>query len=169
MGDLTKEQLEQRKQSEAKVVYGTLCSALTNRKWTYNKEDENLIVRTSAVGDDLSMQLYIKVDANRSVMFLKSKMPFPVPQERIHDIMQAITIANWAMLNGMFEMDMNDGYVGFKVVVPFMESMLSEKLCNYMIDMSCRMIDIFNDKLLAVSEGKMSLDEFYQITQKVFS
>lgn len=169
MSDLSKEQLEQRKLSEAKVVYNTLCSALTNRKWTYNKEDDNLIVRTSAVGDDLSMKLYIKVDAGRSVMFLKSKMPFPVPQERIHDIMQAITIANWAMLNGMFEMDMNDGYVGFKVVIPFMESMLSEKLCNYMIDMSCRMIDIFNDKLLAVSEGKMTLDEFYQITQKAFS
>ena len=169
MSDLSKEQLEQRKQSEAKVVYSTLCSALTNRKWTYNKEDDNLIVRTSAVGDDLSMKLYIKVDANRSVMFLKSAMPFTVPQERIHDIMQAITIANWAMLNGMFEMDMNDGYVGFKVVIPFMESMLSEKLCNYMIDMSCRMIDIFNDKMLAVNEGKMTLGEFSRITKEAFN
>lgn len=169
MSDLNKQQEEQRKLSEAKVVYGTLCSALDNRKWTYDKEEEKLIVRTGAVGEDLSMKIYIKVDASRSVMFLKSAMPFTTAPDKIDDMIRAISIANWAMLNGTFEMDKADGYVGFKVVIPFMESLLSEKLCNYMIDVSCRMIDKFNDKLLALNEGKMTLAEFDDFTQKAFS
>ena len=163
------EQMQQRKQSEAKIVYGTICSALDNRKWHYNKEEDNLIIRTSVRGEDLSMNLYIKVDADRSVMYLKSAMPFETPRNRIDDMMRMVTIANWAMLNGMFEMDINDGYVGFKMVAPFMQSIISEKLCNYMIDLSCRMIDKFNDKFLAVLQDKMTMEQFVEFTKKAFN
>lgn len=159
-------ELDQKKLSEAKVLYGTLCSSLDNRKWNYNKDDDELIVRTSAVGEDLTMKLFIKVDANRSVMYLKSPLPVNVTESNKNDVIFAVTAANWAMLNGMFEMDMADGYVGFKVVVPYMESLISEKLCKYLIDMSCRMIDIFNDKFVAVAEGRMTAAEFAEFAKK---
>lgn len=169
MSETTQKEIDPRKLNEAKVMYGTLCSALDNMKWRYNKEEENLIVRTSAVGDDLSMKLYMKVDAGRSVMYLKSGMPFPVPKDRIEDLAHAVLIANWAMLNGSFEMDLSDGYVAFKVVVPFMESMISEKVCHYMIEMSCNMIDKFNDKFLAVVENRMTIAEFDNFAKNAFN
>ena len=158
--------IEAKKLSEAKVVYNTLCSSLDNRKWTYNKDDEKLIVRTSAVGDDLTIKLYIKVDAGRSVMFLKSPMPFEVTAQNKDRLILASAYANWAMLNGMFEMDVDEGYMGFKVVVPFMDSLISEQLCKYLIDMSCRMVDAFNDKLDAVANGTMSVAEFAAFSKK---
>ena len=157
------------KESEAQVVYNTLCSTLDNMKWTYNKQEENLEVRTTAVGNDLTMKLYMKVDANRSVMYLKSGMPFTVPTDRIDIMVKAVIAANWAMLNGSFEMDMSDGYIAFKVVVPFMESIISEKVCHYMINMSCRMIDTFNDKFQKVPEGSTTLSEFQAFADKAFA
>ena len=69
------------------------------------------------------------------------------------------------MLNGSFEMDRSDGYIGFKTVVPFMESIISEKVCDYMIRMSCDMVDKFNDKFLALSKGDISLSYFEQFTE----
>lgn len=157
------------KEMEAKSMYRTLCQTLDNMKWHYNKEEEKLVVRTSAVGDDLSMKLYMKVDADRSVMYLKSGMPFEVPASRIDTIGKAVLMANWAMLNGSFEMDLSDGYIAFKVVIPFMESIISERACNYMINLSCRMIDLFNDKFQAVAENKMTLAEFNAFCDKAFS
>ena len=112
------------KESEAKSMYNTLCATLDNIKWHYSKEEDKLVVRTSAVGEDLSMKLYIKVDADRSVMYLKSGMPYTVPQDKIDELCKAVIIANWAMLNGSFEMDVNDGYIAFKLIVPFMESIV---------------------------------------------
>lgn len=162
-------QIDERKLNEAKIMYKTLCSTLDNMKWKYNKEEENLIVRTSAVGDDLEMKLYIKVDATRSVMYLKSSMPVTVPQNKIDDMMKAVIIANWAMLNGSFEMDRADGYTAFKVVIPFMESIISEKVCHYMIRMSCDMIDKFNDKFVALVENRMTVDEFESFTKSAFN
>lgn len=157
------------KEMEAQSMYKTLCQTLDNMKWHYNKEEEKLVIRTSAVGEDLEMRLYMKVDADRSVMYLKSGMPFKCPAERIDVLSKAVIIANWAMLNGSFEMDMSDGYVAFKVVVPFMESIVSEKVCHYMIRLSCDMIDRFNDKFKALVEGTMTLDEFKTFTDKSFS
>ncbi len=152
--------IDERKLNQAKGVFNTLCSALDNKKWKYNPDSENLVVRTGAVGDDLSMKLFIKVDDERELMYLKSPMPFTVCPERIAEMETALSIANWSMLNGCFEMDRQDGYCGFKLVVVFMDSLISEIVCKYLINMSCQMVDKFNDKLLAVAEGKMSIAEF---------
>ena len=156
------------KEMEAQSTYNTLCATLDNMKWRYDKEEDKLVVRTSAVGKDLTMKLYIKVDAERSVMYLKSGMPFSAPMDRIDIMTKAVIIANWAMLNGSFEMDISDGYIAFKLVVPFMESIISEKVCHYMINISCRMIDTFNDKFKKLAEDKMTLDEFQQFAQEAF-
>ena len=156
------------KESEAISMYNTLCATLDNIKWHYSKEEEKLVVRTSAVGEDLSMKLYIKVDADRSVMYLKSGMPYTVPQDKIDELCKAVIIANWAMLNGSFEMDVNDGYIAFKLIVPFMESIVSEKVCRYMINLSCDMVDRFNDKFQKLADSRMTLDEFKEFTAQAF-
>ncbi len=156
---------------EAKVLYDTLCQTLDKMQWRYEKATENgkFVVRTSAVGSDLSMKLVIRVDPERSVMYLKSPMPFSIPEDKRGVLAIGVIIANYAMLNGSFEYDMTDGYLAFKMVVPFMDSIISEAVCSYMIRLSCNMIDKFNDKLLALSEGKIDLDEFKAYTDKAFS
>ena len=152
--------LERAKEMAANALYKTLCTTLDNMKWKYSKEEDKYIVRTSAVGDDLSMKLMMKIDAERQVMYLKSPMPFTI-HENVRDLMgKAILIANYSMLNGSFEFDFSDGYLAFKMVIPYMESIISEAVCKYMIVLSCSMTDKFNDKFQALSEGRMTLAEF---------
>ena len=148
------------KEMEARALYKTLCQTLDNMKWHYSKEEENFIVRTSAVGDDLSMKLTIKIDAERQVMYLKSPMPFAIPDRARDTVGKAVLFANYSMLNGSFEFDFSDGWLAFKMVIPYMGSVISEEVCHYMIVLSCTMTDKFNDKFQAVSEGRMTLDQF---------
>lgn len=145
---------------EAKSLFKTLCQTLDNMQWKYDVDDENLVIRTSAVGGDLSMRIMIKIDADRQVMYLKSPMPFEIPEHRRDTIGKAILYANYSMLNGSFEFDFNDGYLAFKMVVPYMESIISEAVCKYMIVLSCSMTDRFNDKFQALTCGNMTLAEF---------
>ena len=152
-------------ENEAKVLYKTLCQTLDNMKWHYTKEEDKFIIRTSAVGKDLRMELYMKIDADRQVMYLKSPMPFTVPVEQRDLLTKAVITANYTMLNGSFEFNVPDGYLGFKVVVPFMESIISEKVCHYMIMVSCDMTDKFNDKFKALVDGTMTLADFNAFCQ----
>ena len=153
------------KESEAKVMFNTLCQTLDNMNWRYEKDAQNLVVRTSAVGQGLSMKLNLHVDADRQVMYLKSPMPFAIPQNVYDTVAKAAIIANYSMLNGSFEFDFDTGYLGFKMVVPYMESILSEKVCHYLIILSCNMTDKFNNKFQALAEGRMSVSEFEAFTK----
>ena len=93
-------------------------------------------------------------------MYLKSPMPFAIPENVRDTVAKAAIIANYTMLNGSFEFDFDTGYLAFKMVIPYMESMLSEKVCHYMIILSCNMTDKFNDKFQALVEGRMTISEF---------
>ena len=155
------------KADESKVIFNTMCQMMESIKWKYKTEERSpdYIISTSAVGEDLSMHLNIHVDTERQVMYLKSPMPFKTNPDKTEDMVKAVTIANWDMLNGCFEMDMDDGYVAFKMVIPFMQSMISTEVCRYMIMLSCNMIDKFNDKLKAINDGEMTLAQFKQFVK----
>lgn len=148
------------KQSEAKALYGTLCQTLDNMKWRYGKDEDKLVIHTSAIGEDLTIQLFMRVDADRQVMFLKSPMPYTIPENKRETVATAVTVANFAMLNGSFEMDIGKGVLAFKIVVPFMNSLISENVCHYMIMLGCRMTDKFNDKFKSLVDDRLTLDEF---------
>ena len=154
------------KESEARALFNTLCNTLDNMQWRYDKDEQNLVVHTSAVGKDLSMRLNMHVDADRQVMYLKSPMPFAIAQSARDTVAKAAIIANYTMLNGSFEFDFDTGYLAFKMVIPYMESMLSEKVCHYMIILSCNMTDKFNDKFQALAEGRMTVAEFEKFAKE---
>ena len=146
--------------TEAKTVFNTLCRTLDNMGWRYDKDESKLVIFTGARGEDLSMRLNIKVDADRNVMFLKSPMPFEAPKDKSFELAIATTMANWTMLNGCFEVDLSDNWCAFKIVIPFMGCTISEEACNYMIRLSCSLVDKFNDKFDALVKDRMSLEEF---------
>ncbi len=150
--------------SEAKNLYNTLCGTLDKMEWKYNGEEQEnqFCVYTSAVGKDLAMRLAICIDVERQLMYLKSPMPFAVPEQLRDTMALALIRANWSMLNGSFEMDHSDGFVAFKLVIPYMESLLSAEVCRYMVMLSCNMVDKFNDKFQAIAEGKMTVEELQQ-------
>ena len=154
------------KEAEAKVMYNTLCQTLDNMRWQYSKEEDKLIIRTSAIGQDLSMKLFMKIDEDRQVMYLKSPMPFDIPEDCREMMMKAVIMANYSMLNGSFEFDLSDGYLAFKMVIPYMESIVSEKVCDYMVKLSCNMTDKFNDKFKALVDGTMNITEFEEFCKQ---
>lgn len=157
------------KESEAKALFGTLCNALDDMQWTYNKDEENLVLETAATGDSFTIRLRVRINADRQVMYLKSPLPFNVKEDTRELLTKAICYANYQILNGSFEYDQSDGYVAFKVVVPFMNSLIGKAVCNYMIIMSCKMMDTFAEPLLLLTNKEIDYDEFCKRIDKIFN
>lgn len=156
-------------ESEAKALFGTLCSALDDMQWTYNKDEDNLVVETSAKGDSFTIRLRVRINPDRQVMYLKSPLPFNVKEDTRDLLAKAICYANYQILNGSFEYDQSDGYVAFKVVVPFMSSLIGKAVCNYMIIMSCKMMDTFTEPFLLLANKEIDYDEFCKRIDKIFN
>ena len=143
----------------AQQVYETLCSALDNRNWRYKKHEEELVVSFGVNGDDIPMDFVIKVDADRQLIRVFSYLPFKMSENKRVDGAVAVCVINNGIVDGAFEYDLTDGSLTFKLVASFRESTIGEGLIAYMIDCTTFTVDRYNDKLLALSKGMLTVED----------
>ena len=144
----------------AKATFSTMCKALDNLEWRYKKNEEELSVECGAQGDDLPMEITFSVDAERMLVMLISHLPFVIQEDKRLDVAIGISAINNMLANGCFDFNISKGRVLFRMVNSFKESKLSEEIFAYMLLCSCKTIDDFNDKLLMLGKGMVSVEQF---------
>ncbi len=152
--------MEEKKLALAQSVYNNLCTAIDNRKWVYEKDEENLVVHFKVSGDDLPMQLILFIDVDRQLIRLISPMPYNMSEDKRIDGALATGAANYGMVDGNFDYDISDGSINFRMTASFDDSLIGEGLFQYMISCACSTIDRYNDKFLAIDKGILSVTDF---------
>lgn len=151
---------DQKKTEKAKVVFDTVCRTLDNSKWSYKKNEEKLIVECGAQGDDLPIQLTIRVDVERQLVLLLSNMPFVIQEDKRIDTAVAISAINNFLVDGSFDYNVASGRVFFRMTNSYIDSDISEEVFLYMVLCSCKTVDEYNDKFLMISKGILPIDKF---------
>lgn len=154
-----KEMSEKQKLKAATAAYQDFCKMLDGRKWKYNRHDEDLAITTTAVGDDLSMELVIRFDADRQLVRLHSRIPVEVPEAMRKAMAIAVSRANHNMVDGAFDYDYREGKIYFRLTASFKGSILSQEALEYILQVSCNTIDDYNDKFVAIVATKMSAEQ----------
>ena len=145
---------------QAKVAFSTFCQALEELEWTYKKDEENLSIEFGARGDDLQMEIIVKVDADRMLVMLMSQMPFVIPDDKRLDVAVAVSAVNNVLVDGCFDYDVTSGLLLFRTTNSFMDSLLSKEVFTYMLVASYTIIDKYNDKFLMLTKGMISIEQF---------
>ncbi len=145
---------------QAKVAFATLCQMLDKNNWSYSKDEEELSVSCSARGDDLPMELRIDVDAERMLVILISHLPFVIKEDKRLDVAIAISAINNMLVDGCFDYDLSSGHMFFRMTNSIIESTLGADAFEYMLFCSCQTIDVYNDKILMLAKGMISIEQF---------
>ncbi len=148
------------KLEHAQKVYETLCTTLDSLEWKYQKNEENLRIDCGAQGEDLPMEISIRVDADRQLIILLSHLPFVVSEEKRLEVAIATSVANNGLVDGSFDFDVTDGHMFFRMTSSFIESEIGNELFTYMIMVSCHTIDDYNDRFLMLAKGMMTIQDF---------
>lgn len=151
---------EQKNFEQAKAVFATLCQTLDNQEWRYKKDEEKLSIECGARGDDLPMDITVKVDARRMLVLLLSHMPFVIQEDKRLDVAIAVSVINNVLVDGCFDYDVASGHMFFRMTNSFIESKISEEVLAYMLFCSCKTIDEYNDKFLMLAKGLISVEQF---------
>ena len=61
---------------KAREVYASLISMLDSINWSYEKEEEKLIIRSGVNGDDLPVEFLVVVNPKNEVVQFISQLPF---------------------------------------------------------------------------------------------
>ena len=141
-------------------TFATICMALDENDWKYKKDGENLVIECGAQGDDLPMDLTIKVDARRQFVMLFSRMPFVIQEDKRLDMAVAVSAVNNALADGCFDYDVLTGRMYFRMTNTFMDSKMDREVFTYMLYCSCQTIDEYNDKFLMLAKGMLDMEKF---------
>ena len=153
---------DEMKLAKAQKAYAIICSALDQRNWHYNKDEDKFVTYFGVNGEDLPMQFIIRADEERQLIRLHSPLSFKIGEDKRVDGSVATNMMNYKMADGSFEYNLADGTIVFKMTASYHDTEISEDLIHYMIGCSCAMVDKYNDGLLALSKGIISINEFVQ-------
>lgn len=148
------------KHERALEVYQALCANLDGRGWHYRKDEEKLVIRTTATGEDLPMEVVIHVDEGREVVQVLSLQPFDIPEDKRLDMAVAVSLVNNHLVDGSFDLDIKKGRLVFRMTCCYIDSDLGNDLYTYLIMCSFQTIDEYNDKFLMLVKGQMSMEDF---------
>lgn len=146
----------------AVAVYNTLCAAIDERGWNYERVDDDLLVHFSVNGDDLPVQFIIFVDMDRQLIRLLSPMPFEMDESKRIDGAIATCHATYGLTDGSFDYDLSDGKISYRLTTAYHDTEIGIGLIQYMIDFAGVVIDKYNDKFFALNKGYMSIEDFLQ-------
>ena len=148
------------KLERAQRVFKALCENLDSHKWKYEKDDSELKVTCIAQGNDLPVEIMITADSDRQLILFLSRLPFIVPEDKRVDIALAVSAINNKLVDGSFDYNYRNGVLLFRMTSSFIESEIGSEMFTYMIMIACITIDEYNDKLLKICGGDLSIEDF---------
>lgn len=137
-------------------VFESLCAALDSEGWKYAKDAENLKIESSVRGDDMPIDIRIKVLPEQEVVLLLSELPYVFSEDKRLDGAIAVSIVNDRLVNGCFDYDIKNGSVWFRMTNSYADSDLGAELFKYMLFVSCGTVDDYNDKFVSIGLGATS-------------
>ena len=147
---------------EAKKVFDSLVKMLDERDWNYEKHEDELLIRSIIKGEDLPIEFLMVVKPKNQLVQFLSKLPFSFPDDKRVDGAIAICVANYGLIDGSFDYDINDGEIIFRLNSSYRESVLGPDLFEYMIMVSASTIDNYNDKFFMLAKGMMTIQQFLE-------
>ncbi len=146
----------------AKEVFNEICDALDEKDWKYEKDEEKLVITSGIKGDDLPINFILVVNPKNQVVQFLSPLPFSVPEDKRIDAAVAVCVANYGLVDGSFDYDINDGEIRYRVTSSYRDSQLGADLYEYLIMVGASTVDNYNDKFFAVAKGFTTIQEFIQ-------
>ncbi len=157
--------VDEKKKQAAEQIFNRMVSHYESKgikKYDTKEFEEDCMYRMSFsyTGEDLPMEFVILVDGKRSLIRLFSRQPITVKPEQVPMMAQAVCAVNEILVNGFFSLEAEKGIIRWQVTVPYMESLISEEVFDYLILISIHTVDDYNDKFLLLQKGMVSLEAF---------
>lgn len=143
-------------------VYEAFCKGMTEMDWKYERDEDDLVIRTGIRGEDLPMDIIVKVSPKAQVVSVLSPMPFKISEEKRIEAAVAVCVANHGMINGCFDYDISDGGILLRLATSYIKSEINLDLIKYVLMTTACTVDNYNDRFFALSKGLLTIEQFIE-------
>ena len=147
----------------------TIKTLLTKIGWDPQKTDIEEVLLVDLSDENLpiiSAHFDVRLDYERFLFYLNFKDH--VPKKYLDETIKFITLVNYDLVIGNFELNIYDGFIRFKSSIDFTQVVLNETLIRNMIKSSMDTVEQYADALLDVMNGnKNALDALDEAEQDI--
>ncbi len=136
-------------------IFANICRFLDEDDWHYRVLQDNAIIKFGVQGEHADFQCFADVKAERNICLLYVVAPNRVPQSRRQAVAEFVARANYGLILGCFELDMEDGEVRYRYGVDVEDSELSPAMAKNMIYSAISTMDRYYQGLMAVAYGNV--------------
>ena len=144
----------------ARAVYASIVSALDEKDWSFDRFDDDMVIRSGVKGEDLPIEFILFVKHENQVIQFISKLPFEMPEDKRVEGAIAVAVANYGLVDGSFDYDISDGELRYRLTSSYRDSYPTADLVEYMIMCAASTVDEYNDRFFALVKGHISLEDF---------
>ncbi len=146
-------------QQSATEVFDLLVEGLRAKNWNFDDSREKLLIKSSYQGEDIPIDFIINVDEKRECVRFIASVYHMAEDKRVEGAL-AVCVANYGMVNGSFDYDINDGEIRFRLTTSYCGCIITKDFVMDMITTALLSADRYNDKFLMLSKGAITLEEF---------
>ena len=142
-----------------KLISDAVVEFFKEQEWPYGEIEGELIdedesgFRTTFSGQSGEFNCLGLVDETKRMFVFYAFAPAPASDEKLVDMMEFITRANYDMYIGNFELDLSDGEIRFKASVDFDESEATQPIIKGIVFMAVLMMDRYFPGIKQVLDG----------------
>lgn len=122
-------------------IFGTVNTFLQDDGWYVRAVPEEETIWARFVGDNGEWTCAALVNEAQNQFMFYSFLPDEVPEDKRLEVAEFITRANYDMLIGNFELDLDDGEVRFKTSIDVEDSELTQALVRNLVYMNVLTMD----------------------------
>lgn len=143
-------------------VYNSLCEAMRDMEFSFDKKEEELLILSGAQGEDLPMPFMIRVSGERQIVSFVSVIPVEVGEKIKKNVIIALNEINMYLLDGCFAYDTNASHIIFRSALTYKDALIGKGALKQMIMLSLSAVESYNDKLQKIVEHEMSVKEIIE-------
>jgi len=118
--------------------------------WKFEKDDDNDVIKTGVNAKNASFRLIIYSLEEKDLLTIYVAQDNNVPENKRILLAEFIARANYGLNLGNFDMDMEDGELGYKVAVDLEGGTLSTDMVGNMVGAGVSTMDQYYPGLMAV-------------------
>lgn len=140
-------------------------SHLDSRSWRYETIPERSLITAGAKGRAGSFKVIFDMKEDRELLLIYVMCQMNFPEECRERLAVYLTLCNYSMTLGNFEMDMSDGEVRYKMSATTKGSEMTLAMIEEMLDVSLAMADRFFEGMVKVAYAGLEPKAAYDLAR----
>ena len=140
-------------------ILESLRSYFSENRWVFDQLEGKTILRMGFKGETAEWTCFAQAREQQQQAVFYSRASIQVPAERRMAVAEFITRANYGMILGNFEQDMEDGEIRYKTSIDVEGSILTPNLIHQLVACNVHMMDQYLPGVMAVAFGGLSPKE----------